>query len=94
MMAWVLIFGLGYNWAFTVPGIVSESACNDLGRRLQQEWTLLAWYDKLALAGLVVFFIGGMIFLTGFACMLSARREIMNSYRAAVQQAHDELQAR
>lgn len=39
-MAWVLIFGLGYNWAFTVPGIASEATCIDLGKRMQQEWTI------------------------------------------------------
>ncbi len=37
-MAWVLIFGLGYNWSFSVPGIGSEAACAELGKRIQIEW--------------------------------------------------------
>lgn len=39
-MAWVLIFGLGYTWAFTISNIASETACIDLGKRMQLEWTV------------------------------------------------------
>lgn len=38
--AWVLIFGLSFNWSYTVSGIYSEAACNDLGKRIQQEYRL------------------------------------------------------
>ena len=43
--AWVLIFGLGYNWAFTVPGIYSEESCFDLAKRIQQEWKITSAPD-------------------------------------------------
>lgn len=36
--AWVLIFFVGASHAFTVSNVYSEASCNDLGKRIQQEW--------------------------------------------------------
>lgn len=55
---------------------------------------MMMWYDKLAFAGIVIAFVGSMMFLTGFGYMLGARREAMASYRAAIHQAHEELRSR
>jgi hypothetical protein len=54
----------------------------------------LQWYDKLALVGLAVAFVGAMMYLIGLGYMLSASRQARADLRASIAQARVELETR
>lgn len=39
---WVLVWAMGSPGAFTVAGLASRDACNDLGRRMQADYAMNA----------------------------------------------------
>lgn len=56
-----------------------------------REATVITWYDKLALAGLAVAFIGAMMFIAGLWFAMDARNKSVASYRASIQEARQSL---
>ncbi len=52
---------------------------------------MMTWYDKLALAGLAVGFIGAMMFIVGLWCMMDARNQAQTSFRDSIEEARRDL---
>lgn len=54
---------------------------------------MMMWYDKMALTGIVLAFVGWMMFVVGLGYMMSANRKARADFRASIQEAHQSLRA-
>lgn len=52
---------------------------------------MMMWYDKLAVSGLAIAFVGWMMFVVGLGCMMSANRKARADFAASIQEARQSL---